>query len=145
VIHVVTGHICSGKSTWVQDQAGPFDIIIDLDRIAAALKREGESTHDHEDHLLEVAAAARWTAIDRAVRCHAAGGFDLWIIHAYPTATDMATYRRFGAAVKPMEADKETLIDRARRTRGAKQLAHLVERLNEQAARQFLHEQQKGL
>ena len=145
MIHVVTGHICSGKTTWVNERARAGDVVIDLDRIATALKVDGSDQHEHEDYIVEAAAAARWTAIDRIVRLHASGRFDVWIIHAYPGAKDVATYRRFGAAVMHLDVDHETLMDRARRTRGPKQLAHLAERLTQHPEGKSLHNEQKGL
>ena len=47
MICVVTGHICSGKMTWVQQQARANDVVIDMDRIAAAIQPEGADPYDH--------------------------------------------------------------------------------------------------
>lgn len=129
MIHVVTGHICSGKSTWVRDHAGPDDVVVDMDRLALALAAEGTTHHDYPDHVADIARVVRWFAIDEAVRLHRRGRWDLWIIHAYPDDVDMARYRRLGAAVKEMEADERTLRARAlteRPARAQRTLDHML-------------------
>lgn len=113
MIRVVTGHICAGKSTYVREHAKPADVVIDLDRIALALASEGTPHHDYPPHVQEIARAARWFAIDEAARRHRGGGFDVWIIHAYPEPRDYATYARLGASVKRIEAAADVLRVRA--------------------------------
>lgn len=129
VIHVVTGHVCSGKSTFVRERAKAGDVIIDMDRIALALTTEGTHHHDYPQHVAEIAKAARWAAIDQAARLHRAGSFDLWIIHAYPEDKDWTTYRRMGATTYVMEADHDTLRRRAEAERPARVRRLLEERL----------------
>ncbi len=129
MIRVITGHICSGKSRYVTEHAAERDIVIDMDRIALAISAEGTRHHEYGDDARDIARAIRWHAIDAAVRSHKAGRFDLWIIHAYPTAADMATYRRLGAAVRHMECDDQTLLARASQERPAAMLVLLRSRL----------------
>lgn len=130
VIHVVAGHICSGKSSWVRDQAGPDDLVIDLDRIALALAPEGTRHHDYTPAVREVARAVRWLAIDQAVRLHRRGQVaHVWIVHAYPTEDDLARYHRMGAAIKTLRADAATLRSRAAAERPAALQAELERRL----------------
>lgn len=118
MIHVVTGHVCSGKSTFVREHARRGDVVIDLDVIAAALTTEDTPDHDYPQHVAQVAIVARAAAIDEAIRrSRASGGFDVWLIHAYPEDRDWATYRRLGAATYEMEADAQTLRDRAAQAR----------------------------
>ena len=66
MIHVVTGHVCSGKSTYVRNHAKPGDIVIDMDRIALALSVEGTPHHDYPRHVVDVVRAARLEAMDAA-------------------------------------------------------------------------------
>lgn len=113
MIHVVIGHICSGKSTYVRERAKAGDVVIDLDRIALALATEDTNHHDYPDHIKQIARGLRWWAIDDAVRLNRRASWDVWIIHAYPSDEDMARYRRLGAAIKVMDADAETLRARA--------------------------------
>jgi hypothetical protein len=117
MIHVVIGHICSGKSWFVRENAGPEDVVVDMDRLALALSAEGTPHHEYPDHVVDVARFARWAAIDEAVRRHARGRFDVWIIHAYPSDVELARYRRLGAAVREMRVDHATLVERAARER----------------------------
>lgn len=113
MIHVVTGHICSGKSTYVRQHAEPGDVVIDLDRIALAISHEDTPHHEYPIHITDIARVVRWFAIDEAVRLHRRASWDLWIIHAYPSDDDLAKYRRLGAAVAEIKADVATLRERA--------------------------------
>lgn len=117
MVRVITGHICSGKSWHVRHHAGRNDVVIDLDRIALALSSEEIGHHDYGEHVRSIARAVRWAAINEAVRLHRMGGWDLWIIHAYPEDRDIAMYRRVGADFLHMRADRATLEARARRER----------------------------
>lgn len=118
MIHVVTGHICSGKSTWVMQQATAGDVVIDFDRMAMAMSAEGTQSHDYSEAVRDVVCVARWAAIDEASRRHRLGQVDhLWIVHAYPSATDLRRYSMLGAAVKVMTAPDDVLIARAKAER----------------------------
>lgn len=130
MIRVVTGHICSGKSSFVRQHAAPGDVVIDCDRIALAVAPEGTPPYGFADHHREVARRTRWHAIDEAVRLHRRpGGFDVWIVHAYPSADDVAKYRRLGATVREMTADADTLLARAATYRPPEWLASLTAEL----------------
>lgn len=129
MIHVVIGHICSGKSTWVREHAGQDDVVVDMDRLALALSAEGTEHHAYPDHVADIARVVRWFAIDEAVRVHRRGRWNLWIIHAYPDDADMARYRRLGAAIKEMQVDERTLRARAlteRPARAQRTLDHML-------------------
>ena len=54
MIHVVVGHICSGKSTWVRERAGPDDVVIDHDLIARALSSNSAGHHGHTAQVGEI-------------------------------------------------------------------------------------------
>jgi len=129
VIRVVTGHICSGKTTHVRRHAKPGDVVIDLDRIALALAVEDTPHHDYQDHIIQVAKAARWHAMDKAAALHRQGGFDLWIVHAYPTEADLGIYRRIGATILETTADDDTLMARANAERPKRAIEELRRRL----------------
>lgn len=134
MIHVITGHVCSGKSTYVRNHAKPGDVVIDMDRLALALSVEGTPHHSYPQHVVDVARAARLEAMDAAVRQHRSGGFDVWIVHAYPEPRDHATYARLGARVIEMRADADTLRARAARERPAATRAYLEQRLTAELA-----------
>lgn len=137
MIHVVHGHICSGKSTWVQEHAGPDDVIVDMDDLAAAMSSDHVERYAYGTHVLHIVRLVRWHAIDEAVRLHRRGGFDVWIVHAYPTESDVARYRRTGARFKRTDCDHDTLRARARAERPPAMVDELERRLrieNEQHA-----------
>ena len=117
MIHVVTGHICAGKSTHVRNHAKANDVVIDMDRIALAIAVEGTPHHEYGEHIREIARRARRAVMDDAIRRHRQGGFDVWIVHAYPTQQEVGHYLSLGAGVKEITCDSATLIERAERER----------------------------
>ena len=129
MIRVITGHICSGKSTWVSDHASPADLVIDHDRIAAALSPEGTRHHAYTQAAGDLATAIRWAAIDAAVRIAKVAAVDVWIVHAYPTAADQTMYLRLGATTRNISADAATLTERARVERPERMRRTLADRL----------------
>lgn len=130
MIHVVTGHYCSGKSTFVREHAKPGDVVIDIDTLALALTTNGTPDHDYPQHVADVAIVARFAAMDEAIRrSRASGDFDVWIVHAYPSDRDWTTYRRVGAAIYAMDVDERTLRQRAAAGRPERLRRLLEERL----------------
>jgi hypothetical protein len=131
VIHVVIGHICSGKSTFVRSHASGDDVVIDMDRIALALSVEGTRHHEYTNEIRDIARLIRWHAIDRAVRLHAFKQVpNVWIIHAYPSSGDMGVYRRIAACIRHMDADPDTLRSRAMAERPERMRAELERQLS---------------
>lgn len=130
MIHVVTGHICSGKSTFVREHATGEDVVIDFDRMALAIRPEGASSHDNPEPIRKIISVVRWFAIDEAVRLHRFGCVpNVWIIHAYPTENDIGRYRRLGAGVKTCDAAPDVLMERAKACRPKAIQAELLKRL----------------
>jgi hypothetical protein len=129
VIHVVTGHICAGKSRLVRERARPEDLVIDFDELALALAGPGTRHGDYTPQILEVARLVRRVAIDEAIRHHRRGSFDLWIIHAYPSEADVARYRRAGAGLLELTVDPSELRRRAAAERTGSAQAELERRL----------------
>ena len=128
MIHVVKGHICAGKTTWVMQQAKPGDVVIDFDRMADAMSADGTPSHDYADAVRDVVCVARWSAIDEACRQHKAGRVkEVWIVHAYPSEADMRRYSMHGAAVKEIEAPHDVLTARAKAERPQRMQATLAE------------------
>lgn len=89
-LHVVTGEPGAGKSTFVRDNAGPGDIVIDFDLLAQAIGSPVE--HDHDDQYLHVARAMWRAARHSAVESTAT----VWLIHARPSDYRLKRYRREG-------------------------------------------------
>ena len=129
MIHVVTGHICAGKSTLVRERARPEDVVIDFDELALALSPTGTAQGDYTPQVLDVARLTRWLAIDEAVRLHKRGSFDVWIVHAYPSDDELARYRRLGAGLLELTAEPDELRRRAAAQRPSSAQAELARRL----------------
>lgn len=136
MIHVVTGHVCSGKTTYVREHARAGDIVIDMDAIASTLTHQPTGTHDHTQQARDVAMAARLEAIKASIVAHRRSGygrtdaeFDVWIVHAYPDDKDESWYRSLGADVVRMTATDGELISRAERQRPARCVNELLARL----------------
>ena len=136
MIHVITGHICSGKTTYVREHSGPRDIVVDMDCIARALSGAGACDYDYMPHVMAAAKAARWAAIEKAVVSHrndalgrAEAAFNVWIVHAYPTDSDRRLYFMMDANVINIDAPAETLIERAMRYRPKSAVDELMRRL----------------
>ena len=115
MIRLITGHICSGKSTWVREHASLEDIVIDCDRIAMAISAVSTAANEYSDGARELARSVRWSLVNAAatMHLHSRGGWDLWIIHAYPSEAALANYRRVGAIAKEMQAEPDVLRRRA--------------------------------
>lgn len=106
MIHVIIGAPCSGKSTYVRENAKEDDVRVDYDLIASAL---GAESHSAKGHIRESAFKARETIIDYCIEkdCEA------WIIHTSPTQEQMEKYSECGADFHVMETDLETCLERA--------------------------------
>ena len=135
MLRVITGHICAGKTTWVEEHARADDLVIDHDAMALALSRPGTQHHLYPKAAGELARAIRWATIDAAFRVARAASVDLWIVHAYPLPADVGMYTRLGAVTLHMTADDEALLQRARAERPERMQKILAEKLEESYAK----------
>jgi|GEM_PF-1599262 len=105
VIILVVGPAGAGKSTQVQGQAGPEDVVIDYDRIAAALGPElprGATTrHD--------ATMVARNAILREVRRGEVKAARVWIVSANPRAEEMFPHH----VVQVVDPGRDEVLRRA--------------------------------
>mgnify|MGYP001458519206 CR=1 FL=1 len=113
-IFVVTGPPAAGKTTWVLDNARHGDIIIDYDRIAAALTVDSDG-HQHPRTILGAARAARQAAIDHALTTTA--DCDVYIIHTRLTPAVRARYEHIGARIVTIDPGINTVLARAKHCR----------------------------
>jgi len=111
-IRVITGPPAAGKTTYVREHAGRFDVVIDMDRIAAAFMHpDTEITHSYPDYVKSIAQAARRAAIFKATRQRARVG--VWIIDSIPRPDKLTEYRRYGWEVIELDPGRETVMRRA--------------------------------
>lgn len=93
MLTVVTGPPCGGKSTYIQNNAAPGDIVIDMDELARALVVGEVGHHDYSDSVRAVARAARKGAVKQAVIVSQGNRLGVWIIHTDPNTEDRYAYR----------------------------------------------------
>lgn len=123
MLTVVTGPPAAGKSSWVQAQAGPKDIVIDFDRLAAAFTGPGSDGHTHQPLVRKVAYRAWRGAITEALR-HV-DQVDVYLIHAAPNQRAMAEYQAHGARVVTVDPGRDVVMRRCEdmRTQSAAAMA----------------------
>lgn len=110
-VKVITGPPAAGKSTYVRNNAGPHDVIIDLDRIARSIMHEDtEGTHDYPDYIRHIAIGMRQTAITRATRIREST--TVWLIHSVPKPDQLEEYQRMRWQVIPVDPGAEVVAKR---------------------------------
>lgn len=113
---VITGPPASGKSSYVTEHAKRGDIVIDLDRIAAALM-PGDVTdrHDYPPHIRNLAIGARKAAIARALRTRYP--CTVWLIHAVPARDQLQQYARLRYRIVTLDPGRAEVEARVRKLR----------------------------
>ena len=109
------GAPCSGKSTYVRDNAKGEDIIVDMDRIALALAVEGTADFKYSERIRNIARQARPAVVKGALL--AAQGerrLGVWIIHTDPSPQDRQMYRAMNAQFVELDPGKDVCLARAK-------------------------------
>lgn len=113
MITIVTGPPCSGKSTFIKENAKPNDCIIDMDRIALALSPDETTSFTYSERIRKIARAARAAAVKTALmQAQGERYWGLWIIHTDPTPDIRSMYRTFGARFVEMNPGKVVCLER---------------------------------
>jgi predicted kinase len=109
------GAPCSGKSTYVREQAKGEDIIVDMDRIALSLAVEGTADFEYSERIRNIARQAR-PAIVKGALLAAQGErrLGVWIIHTDPSPQDRQMYRAMNAQFIELDPGKEICLARAK-------------------------------
>ncbi len=109
------GAPCSGKSTYVREQAKGEDIIVDMDRIALSLAVEGTAEFEYSERIRNIARQAR-PAIVKGALLAAQGErrLGVWIIHTDPSPQDRQMYRAMNAQFVELDPGKDVCFARAK-------------------------------
>ncbi len=109
------GAPCSGKSTYVREQAKGEDIIVDMDRIALSLAVEGTAEFEYSERIRNIARQAR-PAIVKGALLAAQGErrLGVWIIHTDPSPQDRQMYRAMNAQFVELDPGKDVCLARAK-------------------------------
>ena len=105
-VYLICGAPGSGKSTWVRQNAGKNDLILDLDDICAALSGHGA----HEDHrsVLRAALAAREAILDH-IRDREGGWERAYVITTANRPDALSLAQRLSAQIVKMQAAPEQI------------------------------------
>jgi predicted kinase len=125
MIYIVSGAPCSGKSTWIKNNAKPGAIVIDTDRIALALTTEGTAHHNYNETIRSLAVTTRSSAINAALKF--ARVTDIYIIDTYPSSKSRALYSRLGAEWIQIDPGVDVVIQRIKQERPKHLHARLFE------------------
>lgn len=113
---VVVGPPASGKSTYLREHARRGDVVIDLDRLAAALQPgDTMEVHDYPQHVRNVAISARRAAISRALRTNAR--CTVWLIHAVPQRDELQQYARLRYRIVTLDPGRAEVEARVKKLR----------------------------
>ena len=113
-VYVVWGSPCAGKSTWVDNVAENKDIVLDIDRLWAAVRAGCCGQHDKPDQLKANVFALRDAMIDM-IRVRQGRWQHAYIIGGYPIASERERLADLVGADKVIYIDtpKETCLARA--------------------------------
>ena len=112
MITVVTGAPCSGKSTFVTENAKSGDLIIDMDRLALALTTADIESHAYSPEVRIVARSAREGAVRGALRIASVARANVWIVHTRPNAVDLRKYRLASARLVVIDPGIDVCLKR---------------------------------
>jgi hypothetical protein len=120
-IALVIGPPGAGKTTWVEENKGPHDLVVDYDKLAGAIGGGAHPGQDAPTNPLHEATSAARNAILRGLR---QGKFNVgraWIISANPKAEEMFPYHRV-VVVDPGPEEVKRRLTEAKRPARYRQL-----------------------
>jgi predicted kinase len=113
MITVVTGAPCSGKSTYVKENAKSGDIIIDMDVLALALTTDDVKPYEYSMFVREVAMSARKAAVRRALQVAQGERYlGVWVVHTDPSPDERSMYRVLGGKFHEMNPGLDVCLAR---------------------------------
>lgn len=109
------GAPCSGKSTFVAENAKGKDIIVDMDRIALALAVTGTEDFEYSEPIRNIARQARPAIVKGALLAgQGERNLGVWIIHTDPSPQDRQMYRAMNCKFVELDPGKEVCLARAK-------------------------------
>lgn len=126
-VRIITGPPAAGKAAYIQEHAYPHDVVIDLDRLTAALTVAGtvDPAMRVPDHIKHVAIGARKAAIGRATRLRE--NVSIWIIHAMPSPDQLQEYKSMGWQIITIDPGEQIVRERIANERDSS-LHHAADR-----------------
>ena len=114
---LIYGPPCSGKTTYVEKHAKTGDLVIDTDKLHAAISTLG--SHDRDDDLQEVVFAIRDRIADHICHGYWHGG-EVYVVSCCAKRSQRQRWRRqIGAEPVLVKADRTTCLARAKKERPA--------------------------
>jgi hypothetical protein len=111
-VYLVYGAPCSGKTTYVEQHAGTDDLIIDIDKLCAAISIN--PLYTKPDAIVDAATGIRDYLIS-AIAGGAGTWRDAWVIGGYPSKTKRdAIIKQLNAEPIFIDANIETCMQRAK-------------------------------
>jgi predicted kinase len=109
------GAPCSGKSTFVSENAKGNDIIVDMDRIALALAVSGTQDFQYSEPIRNIARQARPAIVKGALLAgQGERNLGVWIIHTDPSPQDRQMYRAMNCKFVELDPGKDVCLARAK-------------------------------
>jgi predicted kinase len=109
------GAPCSGKSTFVSENAKGNDIIVDMDRIALALAVSGTQDFEYSEPIRNIARQARPAIVKGALLAgQGERNLGVWIIHTDPSPQDRQMYRAMNCKFVELDPGKDVCLARAK-------------------------------
>jgi len=133
VIYVISGPPCSGKSTYIRENAESGSIVIDMDRIALALTTEDIEHHAYSKAIKTLAITTRKTAVKKALTL--GNVIDVYIIDTEPSQESKAMYSWYKAKHITLSPTLQEVLDRIDKSRPE----HLKGRLRKLAMNYYLN------
>jgi predicted kinase len=116
MIWIITGPPCSGKSTYINENAKNDDVIIDMDKIALAFCTADTKPFEYDDMIRKIARSARQAAVKEAIgRMQGERYRNLFIIHTDPNSDQRMSYRAANARFVELDPGKEICLERLKK------------------------------
>ncbi|MEF9877665.1 MAG: HNH endonuclease signature motif containing protein [Gordonibacter sp.] len=110
-VYVVWGSPCSGKASWVEDNAAPEDLVVDVDKLFAAICTAG--IYNKPNGLLPSAMVVRNALLDH-IKVRAGKWQRAWVIGGYPLLMERVRLTQsLGAESLFIECPKSLCLERA--------------------------------